>query len=208
MQADDLLSARNTLTQSMQDNAFEFTVRLDLAAMKPGVHAGLAMFEQSASGLEIIQSDGARQLSFFHLSERVAGRPYASCRSDSACACMAIRPSISTRSTTATPSNSSARPRPSASVGGKARGPLSLLTPRSSPTPAPSISTGSTTSRWRPIPGKSPVGRCSLSSPARTAIHFFTLFTLFTFSLSSPFSLLHSFTLSLFLGTICPHRTP
>jgi beta-xylosidase len=73
MQADSLLSARNTLTQCMQDNAFEFTVRVDLNGMKPGVHAGLAMFEQSASGLEVVQSDGVRRLSFFHLSERAAG---------------------------------------------------------------------------------------------------------------------------------------
>jgi hypothetical protein len=41
--------------------------------MKAGVHAGLAMFEESASGLEIVQSDGARRLDFFHLSEHVAG---------------------------------------------------------------------------------------------------------------------------------------
>jgi hypothetical protein len=61
----------------MQDNAFEFTVCLDLKAMKPGVHAGLAMFEKSASGLEIVQtgpqSGDARRLSFFHAQERTAG---------------------------------------------------------------------------------------------------------------------------------------
>ncbi|SPE26868.1 putative beta-xylosidase [Candidatus Sulfotelmatomonas gaucii] len=73
MQADGILSARDTLTECMQDNAFEFTVRLDLAKMKQGVHAGLAMFEQSASGLEVAQSGRERRLSFFHLSDRVAG---------------------------------------------------------------------------------------------------------------------------------------
>jgi beta-xylosidase len=73
MPADNLLAARNTLTQSMQDNAFEFTVRLDLKEMKAGVHAGLAMFEKSASGLEIVQTGEARQLSYFHLQERTAG---------------------------------------------------------------------------------------------------------------------------------------
>ena len=73
MPADGLLSARNTLTQCMQDNSFAFTVRVDLNAMKAGVHAGLAMFEESASGLEIVQSDGARRLDFFHLSEHVSG---------------------------------------------------------------------------------------------------------------------------------------
>jgi beta-xylosidase len=73
MQADGLLSARNTLTQSMQDDAFEFTTRVDFGEMKAGAHAGLAMFEQFASGLEIVQSDGVRRLSFFHSQEHVAG---------------------------------------------------------------------------------------------------------------------------------------
>jgi beta-xylosidase len=73
MEADGLLSARNTLTQSMQDNAFEFTACLDLTQMKPGVHAGLAMFELAASGLEIVQTDGDRRLSFFHQRDRVEG---------------------------------------------------------------------------------------------------------------------------------------
>ncbi len=73
MQADGILSARDTLTECMQDNAFEFTVRLDLTKMNQGVHAGLAMFEQSASGLEVAQSGSDRRLSFFHLSDRVAG---------------------------------------------------------------------------------------------------------------------------------------
>ncbi len=73
MPADGLLSARNTLTQSMQDNAFEFTVRIDLTQMKPGVHAGLAMFEYSASGLEIVQSESERHLSFFHQHDQADG---------------------------------------------------------------------------------------------------------------------------------------
>jgi beta-xylosidase len=73
MQADGLLAARNTLTQCMQDNSFEFTVRVDLTKLKPGVHAGLAMFEKSASGLEIVQAEGTRRLNFFHLPDSVAG---------------------------------------------------------------------------------------------------------------------------------------
>jgi beta-xylosidase len=75
MQADGLLSARNTLTQCMQDNSFEFTVRLDLAGMKNGVHAGLAMFEKSASGLEVVQSGSERRLNFFHMQDHAAGPP-------------------------------------------------------------------------------------------------------------------------------------
>ena len=73
MQADGLLAARDTLTQCMQDNAFEFTVRMDLSGIKPGVHAGLTMFEKSASGLEVEQRGLVRRLSFFHLQERTPG---------------------------------------------------------------------------------------------------------------------------------------
>ncbi len=73
MPADGLLSARDTLTQCMQDNSFEFTVRLDLTAMKNGGHAGLAMFEKSASGLEVVQTGSERQLRFFHLPDSAAG---------------------------------------------------------------------------------------------------------------------------------------
>jgi len=64
--APDLLSAHNTLTQMMQDNAFDFTSRLDLSGMKDGDHAGIAMFEQSPSGLQVVQTGGVRSLSFFH----------------------------------------------------------------------------------------------------------------------------------------------
>jgi hypothetical protein len=57
----------------MQDNAFEFTVRMDLAGIKPGVHTGLAMFEKSASGLEIEQVGATRRVNFFHLQDHTAG---------------------------------------------------------------------------------------------------------------------------------------
>ncbi|MGA8780262.1 MAG: xylan 1,4-beta-xylosidase, partial [Terracidiphilus sp.] len=73
MEADGLLAARNTLTQCMQDNSFEFTVRLDLTKIRRGVHTGLAMFEKSASGLEIVQTGGERRLEFFHLPDRIPG---------------------------------------------------------------------------------------------------------------------------------------
>ena len=78
MQAEGLLDARNTLTQSMQDNAFEFTVRIDLTQMKPGIHAGLAMFELAASGLEIVQSGSERRLSFFRQHDHRMGRRFCS----------------------------------------------------------------------------------------------------------------------------------
>ena len=67
--AADLFTARNTLTQQMQDQNLDFTVRLDLSAMTDGTHTGLAMFEKSASGLEIVQHGNTRTLSFFHTAQ-------------------------------------------------------------------------------------------------------------------------------------------
>jgi beta-xylosidase len=71
--AGGILDARNTLTQCMQDNSFEFTARLDLAEMKDGVHAGLAMFEKLAGGVEVVQSGGARKIFYFHVKDRIEG---------------------------------------------------------------------------------------------------------------------------------------
>jgi len=73
MQADGLLQARNTLTESMQDNSFELTVRIDLSSMRSGVHAGLAVFEKDASGLEVVQQGMRRELAYFHLPGRTQG---------------------------------------------------------------------------------------------------------------------------------------
>jgi beta-xylosidase len=70
--AANLFTARNTLTQMMQDESFEFTSRLDLHAMKDGDHAGLAMFEQAASGVEVVQTGEARVLDFFHAHDAIA----------------------------------------------------------------------------------------------------------------------------------------
>jgi beta-xylosidase len=57
----------------MQSNSFEFTVRIDLSGMKTGVHTGLAMFEKSASGLEVEQSGDERRISYFHVSDSIRG---------------------------------------------------------------------------------------------------------------------------------------
>jgi len=73
MQAEALLSARNTLTQSMQDNAFDFTTRLDISGMKNGVYAGLTMFEKLASGLEVVQDVDSRRIDFFRDGKSTAG---------------------------------------------------------------------------------------------------------------------------------------
>jgi beta-xylosidase len=73
MRAEDLLDARNTLTQCMQDNSFELTARVDLAGMRSGDHAGLAMFEKLSSGLEVVQTGGERRLNYFHVQDGTAG---------------------------------------------------------------------------------------------------------------------------------------
>jgi hypothetical protein len=69
----DIFSARNTLTQMMQDEAFEFTTRVDVSGMRDGGHAGLAMFEQAASGVQVVQAGGVRTVGFFHGVEMVDG---------------------------------------------------------------------------------------------------------------------------------------
>jgi beta-xylosidase len=66
MHAADIFAARNTLTQMMQDQSLEFTARVDLRGMKDGTHAGVAMFEKSASGLMIVQDNNTRNLFFFN----------------------------------------------------------------------------------------------------------------------------------------------
>lgn len=71
--ADNLLTARNTLTESMQDNSFVFTSRLDVSEMKNGTHTGLAVFEKSPSGVEVVQSGNQRQVAYFHLAQRLPG---------------------------------------------------------------------------------------------------------------------------------------
>lgn len=72
--ATDLFAAHNTLTQQMQDNNLEATVRLDVTKLPPSGHAGFSMFEKAAGGIEITaNAQGKRQLFFFHGSDRVAG---------------------------------------------------------------------------------------------------------------------------------------
>jgi hypothetical protein len=41
--------------------------------MQDGDHAGLAMFEQAASGVEVVQAGDVRSLRFFHTHDEVAG---------------------------------------------------------------------------------------------------------------------------------------
>jgi len=64
--AASFLEARNTLTQQMQDESLEFTVRMDTSQMRDTVHAGLAMLDKFPSGLQVVQQGGKRTLQFFH----------------------------------------------------------------------------------------------------------------------------------------------
>jgi hypothetical protein len=145
--APDLLAARNTLTQMMQDEAFEFTSRLDVTGMKDGDHAGIAMFEQSASGLQVVQSGGMRALSFFHAQDAVDNLH--SCRAESfccACASTEIVLPIPTAWMMEDRSRRLENRRGSHSVGGRGPGRRSLPIPqRIPPTQDMWISIGHTT---------------------------------------------------------------
>ena len=60
--AADLLHARNTLTECMQDDSLEVTTRLDMSGMSDGDRAGLSVFERSLSQLGVVQQSGQRSL--------------------------------------------------------------------------------------------------------------------------------------------------
>lgn len=64
MQAPDLLHARNTLTESMQDESFEVTTRMDLQHLVDGDRAGLSMFDKSTSYIGVREGKGTRSLLF------------------------------------------------------------------------------------------------------------------------------------------------
>jgi beta-xylosidase len=65
MPAPDLLHARNTITEMMQDSSFDLTVRIDTKDMNNGQQAGLAMLSNKPSGIRIEQTAKKRRLMFF-----------------------------------------------------------------------------------------------------------------------------------------------
>jgi beta-xylosidase len=71
--AADLLHARNTLTECMQDESLEVTTRLDTSGMTDGDHAGLSVFERSLSQIGIMQQGGKRDLYFSSGTVQTAG---------------------------------------------------------------------------------------------------------------------------------------
>jgi beta-xylosidase len=72
-QAADLLHARNTLTETMQDESLEVTTRLDTAHMADGDRAGLSLFERSLSQIGVAGRQGARSLYFSTAGSETAG---------------------------------------------------------------------------------------------------------------------------------------
>jgi beta-xylosidase len=62
--AEDLLHARNTLTEMMQDESLEFTTRVDLKHLTDGDRAGLSLFDESLSYIAVKQTESQRNLVF------------------------------------------------------------------------------------------------------------------------------------------------
>lgn len=63
--ASDLLHARNTLTQQMQSESLDFTVRMDISHMREDARAGLAMFQKDPNGLQVAAKAGKHTLQWF-----------------------------------------------------------------------------------------------------------------------------------------------
>ena len=68
-----LVAARNTVTQVLQSRASEITTRLLVSGMKDGQKAGLAMFGRQPSWLGVVQTDGARHITFATAGVETAG---------------------------------------------------------------------------------------------------------------------------------------
>jgi beta-xylosidase len=68
-----LVAARNTLTQVQQGRVSEATARLVVSGMVDGQRAGLAMFGRRPSWVGVVQSEGARLLTFSYAGQEAAG---------------------------------------------------------------------------------------------------------------------------------------
>ncbi len=62
--AADLMHARNTLTESMQDDSLEFTTEIETNHMRDGDHAGLSVFDKSLNYVAVVQTSGVQTLQF------------------------------------------------------------------------------------------------------------------------------------------------
>jgi beta-xylosidase len=73
MPASDLIHARNTLTEMMQNPTFDLTARLDTQSMMDGQRAGLTMFSAKPSGIGVVEAKGKRRLMFFAQTDEIEG---------------------------------------------------------------------------------------------------------------------------------------
>lgn len=62
--APDLFHARNTLTETMQDDSFTFSVKFDLRRMREGDRTGVTMFDKNLGYLGVMETEGAHHLVF------------------------------------------------------------------------------------------------------------------------------------------------
>lgn len=69
----DLLHARNTITECLQDESEEVTVRLDLAHLASGDRTGLSIFDVSKSYVAVVQGQSGRRLVFSIKDTETAG---------------------------------------------------------------------------------------------------------------------------------------
>ncbi len=71
--ADDLLHARNTLTECMQDESLEVTTRLEIDHLSQGDRAGLSAFDRGLSGIGVVQSSRSRSVFLSAAGGEIAG---------------------------------------------------------------------------------------------------------------------------------------
>lgn len=69
----DLLHARNTLTECLQNEAAEITVRFDLKNLRAGDRVGLTWFDKSQSYVGVVQEQASRRLVFSNNGKETAG---------------------------------------------------------------------------------------------------------------------------------------
>ncbi|HKF46397.1 MAG TPA: glycoside hydrolase 43 family protein [Terracidiphilus sp.] len=69
----DLLHARNTITECLQDESAEVTVRLDLAHLAPGDRTGLSIFDRNTAYAAVAQQGKSRKIVFSSGGTETAG---------------------------------------------------------------------------------------------------------------------------------------
>lgn len=74
-QAVDFLAARNTLTQVLQGPAAQITTRLEVAGMRDGQRAGLAILQVQPNWIGVVQTAGVRRLAWSSAGAQLAGPP-------------------------------------------------------------------------------------------------------------------------------------